>query len=173
MIGLYSNYVYSTDATSQRVGGLKLGGKGTNWDDYIYIRYENDGAPFNEGDLKGVLNDNNDRYRTNGFEIGYGDLNLRLLMFTGSAATSTTSGEGSEYPYGYYKGGDVDKYRLGALSLGYGQYRIGLNSEYIRNVFQNQFAHKVCKPQAWFKKLSTSWDPYFYYGTTNRYSLWF
>ncbi len=50
------------------------------------------------------------------------------------------TGDGSE---GYLatKVCDPDKYRMGALYLGYKNYRIGAISERIRDFFQNKLAH--------------------------------
>lgn len=58
-----------------------------------------------------------------------------------------------------YYGGTADKYRAGVLSFGFGTIRVGRNSEQIRKVFQNQFAHDMLTkkngiPEAkWFRVL--------------------
>ncbi|MDR3235434.1 MAG: hypothetical protein LBT48_01745 [Prevotellaceae bacterium] len=67
---------------------------------------------------------------------------------------------------------NVDNYRLGTLSFGYKGYRIGVNSEGIRHVFQNQFVHSSIKPQSGFIRTSCDYKPYFHYGTKNKYTLW-
>jgi len=166
-LDIYSTFYGATDGSTQRVGGLGIDiGK-------FNLRYENDGAPMNHWFGK-MVNDGEDRYRTAAAQIGYGDVNLRVQLFTGRAASATDLGQKDNmYPNRYYKGGDVDKYRLGALSIGYGDYRVGANSEKIRHVFQNQFAHGVVSPQPAFKVLDNKWNPYYYYGTSNRYSLWY
>lgn len=78
----------------------------------------------------------------------------------------------NKYPQGYYSGGNVDDFRLGALSLGYGNYSFGVNSEKIRHVFQNQFAHGIVSKQPAFRMLNNNWNAYSHYGTRSRYTLW-
>jgi RHS repeat-associated protein len=162
-VSLYSTHYAASDGSSQRVGGLGVNiGK-------FNMRYENDGAP----PFWGILGSNKDQYRTAAAQIGWGDWNLRLNMMTGPGSRNADIDEygSSKYPYGYYKGGGVDNVRLGALSLGYKNYRIGANSEAIRHTFQNQIIHNAIG-QAGFKQLDNYWHPYYHWGTTNRYSLW-
>ncbi len=105
-------------------------------------------------------------------EIGVDDFSARLNIFTGDKGSRTDISEASEkYPYGYNIGGDVDKYRMGALSFGYRGMRIGLNSEAIRHATQNRF-HNWIGDKA-FKELETPSYLYYYWGTNNRYSLWY
>lgn len=137
------------------------------------MRYENDGAPFFSL-FGGAINDGEDRYRTAAVQIGYGDVNARMLLFTGRAASAEgISPKSDMYPHGHYVGGDVDKYRLGAVSIGYKGYRLGVNTEAARHVFQNQLAHTIIKPQPGFKVLNNKWYPYFFWGTYSNYSLWY
>jgi RHS repeat-associated protein len=169
-VSLYSNYFAATDGSSQRVGGI-----GMNFGKFN-MRYENDGAPFYQI-LGPGLNDGKDRLRTAAAQIGWGDWNLRLLMMTGTGSgphdANEVVGQSSKYPHGYYKGGNVDNIRLGALSLGYGNFRVGVNSEGVRHVFQNRFAHdSFFNRQPGYKILDNNWYPYYYWGTTNRYYLW-
>ena len=162
-VSLYSTHYAASDGSSQRVGGL-----GMNFGKFNF-RYENDGAP----PFWGIFGDNKDQFRTAAAQIGWGDLNLRLNMMTGSGSDNAeVTGHSSKYPYGYYKGGGVDNVRFGALSLGYKGYRIGANSEGIRHTFQNRIVHNAIG-QAGFKQLDNKWHPYYYWGTTNRYSLWY
>lgn len=158
----------ATDGTTQSVGGIGVDiGK-------FNLRYENDGAPMYSW-FGGGINDGQDRFRTAAAQIGYGDFNLRMLLFTGRASSHTSVDEygSSKYPLGYYLGGDVDKYRLGAVSLGYKGYRVGVNTEAARHVFQNQLAHTIISPQPSFKVLNNHWYPYYYWGANSRYSLWY
>jgi len=73
-----------------------------------------------------------------------------------------------------YTGGTADKYRAGVLSVGIGPLRIGRNSEQIRKVFQNQFAHTFLTggDAKWFRvlEIKPKWYWYFGFGTGN--SLW-
>jgi RHS repeat-associated protein len=161
-ISLYSTHFAATDGSSQRTGGI-----GMNLGEFN-MRYENDGAP----PFWGLLGSNKDQYRTAAAQIGWGDWNLRLNMMTGPGSDKAEiKGQSSMYPYGYYEGSGVNDVRFGALSIGYGNFRIGVNSEGIRHFFQNQLIHNSIG-QAGFKVLDNNWYPYYYWGTTNRYSLW-
>lgn len=160
-IGLYSTAYSSTDGTSQRVGGAGFGYNKFN------VRYENDGAWPKA--IQGLIASGTDGYRTAAVNIGYGDFSLRLNMFTGMNRTGRVN---KDYkPHGIYEGGDVDQYRFGALSVGYKNYRIGTNSENIRDLFQNRIVHRI-SGDPYFKKLDNIWHLFFYYGTTDRYGLW-
>jgi hypothetical protein len=161
--GLYSNHYWANDGSSQRNGGLRLGYKD------FEVRYENDGVPFSNW-----AGDGGDGYRTAAVKIGYGDFEARMLLYTGDYASAThTDGYSSTYPNEYYVGGNVDKYRMGVLSLGYKGFRVGASSERFRHAFQNQFAHGLIAPQPGFKMLNSNFNPYFYMGTNSRYSLWY
>lgn len=165
--GLYTTS-YSGAGIRQHVGGgrLTLGG--------VSISYENDGAPFPK---KWRMNDAEDRFRTNAVSIGYRGVDIRLNMFTGDPykdvdVSDAVKAEG--YPRGL-KTGDADMYRLGALSLGYRGQRAGWNSEAIRDLFQNKFAHGIVKPQAYLRRLPSGYPGSLYTSTTrfrNPYSLW-
>lgn len=141
--------------------------------------YENDGAPFEllGKKIQNILNDYGDRFRTNAVSIGYGDIDILLNMFTGDSYGEVIDNEGLRaegYPRGI-KAGDGDMYRLGALSLGYKGNRIGWNSESIRHIFQNIFAHELLKKQPYFRRLSSGYPGSLYTSTTrfkNPYSLW-
>jgi hypothetical protein len=165
-LDIYSTYFAATDGTTQSVGGIGVDiGK-------FNLRYENDGAPMYDL-FGGGINDGQDRFRTAAAQIGYGDFNLRMLLFTGPASSATgVSPKSNKYPHGYYTGGDADKYRLGAVSFGYKGYRVGVNTEAARHAFQNQLAHTIISPQPSFKVLNNHRYPYYYWGTNSRYSLW-
>jgi hypothetical protein len=98
-------------------------------------------------------------------------------MFTGDPRTFDVDVKHDmkgHYPNGYYKGGNVDKYRLGAFSLGHlpSGYRIGLNSEKGRHWIQNKLIHDNIGAPA-FRELNIQDAFYYYWGTNNRYSLWY
>ena len=159
--GLYSTSYMTDDGTSQRVGGMEF-----NWGKFN-ARYEND-------EPKGLwpFTDGGDRYRSAAAQIGWGDWNIRMNLFTGSRDTHTGYGrESSTYPNGYYTGGDVDDYRMGALSIGYKNFRIGLNSERIRHTFQTTMHNFFNIPT--YQMLNNHWNLYYYWGSNSRYSLWF
>ncbi len=61
------------------------------------------------------------------------------------------------------------------LSLGFRGIRVGWNSEGIRHVAQNWFAHKVVKPQGYFRRLPSGYPGSLYTSTTrfrNPFSMW-
>jgi Bacterial toxin 23 len=73
-----------------------------------------------------------------------------------------------------YTGKNADKYRFSALAIGINGSRIGINSEIIRRTFQNEFAHDYVLhgEDKWFRVLDTTPKAYFYFGTSNPYTLW-
>ncbi|MCW0512186.1 polymorphic toxin type 23 domain-containing protein [Riemerella anatipestifer] len=79
---------------------------------------------------------------------------------------------GAVYPYGFaYETGK--QYRLGAAYVGWGNYRIGIDSDrYVRHPIQNIGAHNIVSPQPVFQVLSNGINPYFQYQTRNRFSSW-
>ena len=165
--GVYSTRFGKGTYPSQQVAGYKLRiGE-------FSARYENDGAPFTDYH-GGGLNDGGDAYRTAAVQLAYKDFNIRLNIMTGDYKTASGLGKDNlkDYPNGYYTGGNVDDIRLGALSVGYGNYSFGVNSEKIRHVFQNQFAHGIVSKQPAFRMLNNNWNAYSHYGTRSRYTLW-
>ena len=64
--------------------------------------------------------------------------------------------------------------RAGVLSFGIGPIRIGRNSEGIRHVFQNRFAHDLLTggKSLWFMQLPISPSWYWSFGTGRGNSLW-
>lgn len=150
--------------------------------------YENDGSPFSYAGK--VLSNNTDMYRTAAASVGIGGFDLQLNMFTGRSGNDTGKGRKNERNsefvdldngrfkkdrrLGLWKNSEADAYRLGALSVGYKGYKVGVNSEYVRDVFQNWFAHKILSPQPGFRMLSNNWNGYFQYNTPmiNKATLW-
>jgi RHS repeat-associated protein len=163
-LSLYSTRYNASNGSSQTVGGIGI------YAGEFSARYENDGVPFS-----GWLGDGGDRYRTAAVQVGWGDYSVGVNFYTGDPNSSkdvtTIHGDG-RMQKGYYSGGNVDDYRLGALYVGYKNYRIGVNSEQIRHIGQNIFTHNGISPQRGFIRTSCDYKPYFYYGTKNRYSLW-
>jgi hypothetical protein len=148
----------------QQVAGGKLTIYGAS------LTYENDGAPFEKLISVGSsLQDGQDKFRTNAVSLGYAGFDLRLNLFTGNPNPNPDY-DNPMYPLGVYTG-NADKFRLGALSLGYGEARVGWNSEGIRNLAQYKIAHTKIKPQPWFRNLG---GRRLYGGifSNNNYSLW-
>src|SRR6056297_1997128 len=171
--GLYSNRTFGGDV-GQLVGGVNIRRKG------VTLTYENDGSPFNKHDLTDQLIDGHDRWRTNAVSIAYKGVDVRLNQFTGDPSDSSPEPM-SGYKNKVHDGGNADMFRLGALSVGYKGQRVGWNSERIRHLFQNKFAHsehrvfglKILHNQTYFKNLGGSGSIYSQSSTfSNPYSLW-
>ncbi len=74
------------------------------------------------------------------------------------------------------------KYRLGALTIGYEGYRVGVNSEHVRNAIQNRAIHNLRIPwfygksiidirQRGFENQSWNWNGYSQYRTPNKFTF--
>ena len=103
--------------------------------------YENDTELFVK--LPGVPKyDNDDRYRTAAVSIKRGPFTLQTNLHTGMACNDGTEERIiKENGIRHFNGGDIDKQHHGILSLGFGPFRIGWDSEKIRHTFQNRMAH--------------------------------
>ena len=148
------------------------------------LMYENDGAPFNK--LGKILSNNTDMYRTAAASIEIGKFSLQTNLFTGKSGTDESGKpfkqaikdpnlvdfSSGRKGLGIWKNKEADMYRLGALTIGYGGWRVGTNSEHIRDAVQNWFAHKIISPQPGFRMLDTSWNGFYQYQTRNSYTLW-
>ncbi len=173
---LYSTTFGGNVGTNQRVGGLEF-----KYKDFS-VRYENDGAPFNYWS-----GDGGDRYRTAAVQLSYLDYTAGFRLFTGSRKKAEYDDEFERY--GSYKGGERcygnynevypndlvtesgPRYRLGGAYVGYKNFQIGANSEWIRHGIQDRVAHGA-KAQPGFEMLSNTWKPYFNYQTFNPFTLW-
>lgn len=157
-IGLSKMNFYSGE-TSQQTGMFSLGYRGGK------LNFDND-----------LLGDGGDRFRTSGVSIGYKDFSLGLNMFTGDPGLENrrTASLGGD-PNGTYiesNGNDPDKYRFGGLYFGYKGYRVGVNSEGVRNFFQNRLIHDGVTNSPHFRVLDNKWKPYFGHYTSNPYTSW-
>lgn len=151
------------------------------------MSYENDGKPFS-----GTLGDGGDSYRTAAASIGIGDFSLGMNLFTGLRDKKSyeieNSGkwDGKEGELGmpviknriHYKYGLVyekeSKYRLGALYIGYKNYRFGINSDrHVRHTFQNRWTHNArFAAQRAFEVIDFNTYKYFQYHTKNKFTSW-
>lgn len=84
----------------------------------------------------------------------------------------TDGGYGAKHPLGNVE--EVGpRYRLGAAYIGWGNYRIGIDSDrYIRHAIQDIGAHYYAFPQPGFEVLSSGVSPYFQYQTVNNFTSW-
>jgi RHS repeat-associated protein len=168
----YSVTDFSAGQYSQTTGKITLGNPWTN------ISYENDymfGLPGADG---------GDRWRTAAVGMNFGPLSLNLNMFTGDPGKDIAFRQ-SEYLTVYDKNGKPHKaysqldannpnQRAGVLTFGIGPIRIGRNSEQIRHVFQNRFAHDMLTggKSYWFMKLPISPSWYWSIGSGHGNTLW-
>lgn len=156
------------------------------------LSYENDGSPFDKDEvLGGILGDGNDRYRTAAVNLTIGEFSAGFNLFTGVRKSESYDNGwdnqmmdyvkkngplrglgGAVYPYGIaYEEGR--QYRLGAAYVGWGNYRIGIDSDrYVRHPIQNILAHGKLSPQPGLVVLSTAINPYFQYRTRNQFISW-
>jgi Bacterial toxin 23 len=179
------------ESLNQQTGilGIKSGDFG--------LTYENDDAPFGKVPLIGkYLIGHTDMYRSASASISIGDFNTTLRMFTGKSGTDesglpfeeairnpdlvdfdsgrtiTDKKTGEVTKLGMWKNSQADRYRLGALSVGYKNFNIGFNSEKYRDAFQNWFAHTIVSPQPGFKLLSSNAQFFNQYRTQNPFTVW-
>jgi RHS repeat-associated protein len=166
------------ESLNQRTGmlGLHFGN--------FRFSYENDGAPF--GKLK--TGDGNDSYRTAAIRIGIGEFSAGFNLFTGRRDNYKPDGQylnkGCYGNYGTWMPHDIvqetgHQYRMGAAYIGYGNSRVGINSDkYIRHPIQDLWAHDSNNlimgdtRQPGFDTLSNTILPYFHYQTRNPFTSW-
>ncbi|AZA99733.1 hypothetical protein EG359_08945 [Chryseobacterium joostei] len=147
--------------------------------------YENDGG-FGIKTLG--LGDRGDSYRTAALNLSVGDFTAGFNLFTGyrdldyekSTGMSDAKGKfsrvdgatsfGRKYPRDFVH--EVGpKYRLGVLSVGYKNYRVGVNSEHVRHAIQDKAIHGIIQDGG-FVNTSWDWKPYFQYQTRNPFTSW-
>lgn len=159
-----SSMAYANNGYSQTTGtiGLNFGG--------AKIKYENDylfGIP---------ISDKGDRFRTAALSIGYKGAYAGFNLYTGDPNIGKDDRPSKDINGQlYYMDGSANKFRLGAAFVGYKQYRIGRNSEGVRNLIQNKVAHSMLSnPDIPYFPVMQSMKKSNYYriGTSNPYSLW-
>ncbi len=164
-VGMFTNQ-FKGRGLGQRTGTFYMESNG--WS----AAYENDwmfGVPIADG---------GDRFRTTGVRVAKSDFSVGLNLFTGDPGLMfddrIRKGANTETGFwGTYE--EITKqHRLGAIYGGYKGYRAGWNSEGIRNVFQNNFAHGRGYAHPLFEVLKIKGAPYInYYKTGNRYTTWY
>ena len=147
---------------------------------FINMQYENDMKP--EGIMNyiiplGIPKGDGDRYRTAAAQIKLGPFSIGTNMITGDAGPDrhlyTQDVEGGTI-YLANDDYDPDKYRFGTFYFGVGPVRIGRNSENIRHVLQNKFAHDIMTggETKWFKQLPLRPRWYWWFGFGSGGTLW-
>ncbi|MEM0542327.1 polymorphic toxin type 23 domain-containing protein [Flavobacterium sp. j3] len=149
------------------------------------VMYENDGG-FGMDQLQ--LGDKGDSYRTAALNLSIGDFTAGFNLMTGYRGRDNQEYEnenmkigknwkfgtqdqyGAKFPRGYvHETGN--KYRLGALSVGYKGYRVGINSERIRHAIQDKAIHGIIG-DAGFQNTSWNVKGYFQHKTPNIFTSW-
>nr|WP_315238545.1 polymorphic toxin type 23 domain-containing protein [uncultured Flavobacterium sp.] len=140
--------------------------------------YENDGGL---GISQSRLGDRNDSFRTAALNLSVGEFSAGFNLFTGQRSrTDQETEEASTHSYKdrfgvNHKNAPVNeigtKYRLGALTFGYGGYRVGVNSEHIRHAIQNSIIHRAINDNE-FTNTSWYWKGYVQYKTSNIFTSW-
>lgn len=162
----YSSSYYTSGGTSQQLGAISLRHKD------VSFTYQND---F----MFGLPADGGDRYRTAAAQLSWRDYSAGVNLFTGDPGlrsenrrTEVINGK-THYIANEY-GDNPNKYRAGVGYVGYGNMRFGRNSEKIRNLAQNKFAHDVMMggKSPYFEVLNIRPTNYFSVGTYNPYTLW-
>lgn len=157
--------------------------------------YENDGG-FGIKTLG--LGDRGDSYRTAALNLSVGDYTAGFNLMTGNRSLKNQKEE-SKIITGYRRNGKPiyenptfspelrddynrkfrhgfvnetgPKYRLGSLTIGYKNYRVGVNSEHVRHAIQNRFIHNGIKDRG-FENQSWNWNSYVQYRSSNIFTSW-
>lgn len=150
--------------------------------------YENDGSILG-------LGDGGDSYRSAALNLTYKDFSAGFNLFTGYRDYENECGSVADHrdvpvrdkfnrkmPNGYAKE-EGTKYRLGALTVGYKGYKVGVNSEHVRHAIQDQAIHNLRIPwfkgksifdkrQMGFENQSWNWNGYSQYKSSNGFTSW-
>lgn len=173
----YSGTTYYTKGRKQTTNSIILGnflGSVTYENDYMFhLAYIFWGVP---------PADNGDRYRSAACKARFLIFSAGVNIFTGDPGLKNNSRNTFNDPDANGRltytlnaeGDDPDQYRAGLLSFGIGSFYYGINSEKIRNFFQNRFAHDLlCRGDSpYFKVLDRPTQNYFYFSSGTGNSLW-
>lgn len=153
--------IFNSGETSQRTGSMNV-----SWGKFSMM-YENDwffGLPTGDG---------GDRFRTTGAKLSWGNFSTGINLFTGDPGLNSDSRRSDEINgLDTYVSGSADKYRAGIFYFGYKNMRAGINSEKVRNLFQNRLAHKNGRVYPIFRVLDNSVRPYLSIQSNNPYTTW-
>lgn len=150
---------------------------------FCNFTYEND-YMFNIGKYIPFVPsaDNGDRYRSAATRFRFAFFSVGVNIFTGDPGVdhdvrqtfNDPDREGRETYTISANGDNPDEYRAGYWYAGVGPFKIGWNSEGVRDFLQNRFAHDwLCKKDSpYFKVLDRPGGLYFYFGTETGNTLW-
>ena len=167
---------YDWDQTTTRI---TLGGPALNF------QYENDHM-FH---LPLTKADDGDRWRTAAFRLNTGPVSYGQNLVTGDPGFLMAERESKliKGRYTYVNSGvydtefQPDKYRAGIAYFKFGFIKMGINSEKVRHLSQNLFAHDMLTGKFGFDTPSAKWfridetrsnEFYFYFGTETGGTLW-
>ncbi len=153
------------------------------------ISYENDDHGFFKDQGINIINgDGGDRYRTAALKASYFDgtntYSAGFNLFTGdpdSEGPRTNQKIKSSRNGLYFKTYDCEdhQWRMGAVYIGFNNYKFGLNSEIMRNWIQNEQIHDRFGKDAnhepiskHFEVMDTRMRLYFNNSSKNGFSLW-
>ena len=173
----YSGTTFYQGKRNQTTNSIILGNYFCNF------AYEND-YMFNIGKYIPFVPsaDNGDRYRTAAARFRCLVFSVGVNIFTGDPGIdhdtrrvfNDPEQDGRETYTISANGDNPDEYRAGYWYAGVGPFKIGWNSEGVRDFIQNKFAHDwLChKDSPYFKVLDRPGGLYFYFGTETGNTLW-
>ncbi len=173
----YSGTTFYQKTEKQTTNSIILG---TYWCNFAY---END-YMFNIGKYVPFVPaaDNGDRYRSAAARFRLAVFSVGVNLYTGDPGVehedrrtfNDPDTEGRETYTISANGDNPDEFRAGVFYVGVGPFKIGANSEQIRDFFQNKFAHDfLCRGDSpYFKVLDRTGQTYFYFGTETGSTLW-
>ncbi len=173
----YSGTTFYQKKQQQTTNAIILGNYFCNF------TYEND-YMFNLGKYIPFIPsaDNGDRYRTAAARFRCVFFSVGVNIFTGDPGKdhdirnvfNDPERDGRETYTISANGDNPDEYRAGYWYAGIGPFKIGWNSEGVRDFLQNRFAHDwLCKKDSpYFKMLDRPRSMYFYFGTETGNTLW-
>jgi hypothetical protein len=169
----YSGTVFNSSWSGQQTTNLITVGNSN-----FNIKYENDMEPggiFNA--IPFVPKGDGDRYQTAAAQINIGPFGIGTNMMTGDPGPTGNKQYdpiNGKDTYVAHDGYDPNSHRMGTFYFKIGPFRFGRNSEGIRKVFQNQFAHDFLTggESKWFEVLNLKSRWYWGYGYSGGSTLW-
>jgi RHS repeat-associated protein len=178
MFGVPLAYTYGGTTFNSPWSGKQTTNLMTLGNPLINVKYENDMEPqgiFNYIPL--VPKGDGDRYRTAAAQINVGPFGFGTNMITGDAGPMGNKQYdpiNGKDTYIAHDGYNPNSHRMGTFYFKIGPFRFGRNSEGIRKVFQNQFAHDWLTggQSKWFEVLNLKPRWYWGFGYSGGSTLW-
>jgi hypothetical protein len=180
MFGLPYAITYSGTTFNSNWSGKQTTNRFMVGNPLVNAKYENDMAPGKALSwVPLVPKGDGDRYRTAAAQINFGPLGIGTNMITGDAGPDRDNRDNWKYINGHktyvaYDEYDPNQYRMGVFYLRVGPLRFGRNSENIRKVLQNQFAHDFMTGgrTKWFEVLDLKPRWWWSFGYSSGGTLW-